>query len=292
METLQTISDTALHFTKMQGLGNDFVVLDGIRQQMHLSPEQIRAMADRHFGIGCDQILLVEKTEAADCDFRYRIFNADGSEVAQCGNGARCFAVFVRRAGLSDKAIIQVETRSGQMQLQILENGEVTVNMGAPRFAPGQIPLQAAEEGPEYLLEVDHDTLRMAALSMGNPHAVLRVPDVLQAPVTQLGPKIENHPDFPERCNVGFMEICDRTHIRLRVWERGAGETLACGSNACAAVVAGIRWGELDEQVAVDLPGGRLCIQWAGPGQAVMMTGPARVVFDGTWPLQTDRLPK
>ncbi|WP_414040107.1 diaminopimelate epimerase [Acidithiobacillus sp. M4-SHS-6] len=280
---------TALHFTKMQGLGNDFVVFDGIRQQVHLAPEQIRAIADRHFGIGCDQVLLVEKPDSSDCDFRYRIFNADGGEVAQCGNGARCLAIFVRRSGLCDKAIIQVETRSGRMQLQILENGEVLVDMGVPRFAPGQIPLRAAEEGPEYLLEVDHDTLRMAALSMGNPHAVLRVPDIRHAPVTRLGPRIENHPDFPQRCNVGFMEICDRTHIRLRVWERGAGETLACGSNACAAVVAGIRWGELDQTVVVDLPGGRLCIQWAGPGQAVMMTGPAQVVFDGTWSLQTDR---
>ncbi len=281
-KTDQTVR-SALNFTKMHGLGNDFVVFDGIRQRVHLTPEQICAMADRHFGIGCDQILLVENPQSPDCDFRYRIFNADGGEVAQCGNGARCFAVFVRRAGLSDKEVIQVETQSGQMQLRILENGEVSVNMGVPRFAPEAIPFRTQEEGPEYLLEVHHDTLRLAALSMGNPHAVLRVPDVATAPVTQLGPQIEKHPDFPQRCNVGFMEICDRSHIRLRVWERGAGETLACGSNACAAVVAGIRWGALDPAVAVDLPGGRLHIQWAGPGQAVMMTGPAQVVFDGTW---------
>ncbi len=283
--TINAPPASSLHFTKMHGLGNDFVVFDGIRQQVQLTPEQIRAIADRHFGVGCDQILLVEKPDSAHCDFRYRIFNADGSEVAQCGNGARCFAVFVRRAGLSDKDIIQVETQSGPISLHLLENGDVTVNMGRPRFLPHAIPFNVAEESPEYLLELGNDTIRLAALSMGNPHAVLRVTDVGAAPVTRLGPQIEHHPNFPERCNVGFMEVCNRSQIRLRVWERGAGETLACGSNACAAVVAGIRWEVLDQAVAVDLPGGRLHIQWAGPEQAVMMTGPAQVVFDGAWPL-------
>ncbi|MGE4530758.1 MAG: diaminopimelate epimerase [Acidithiobacillus sp.] len=276
--------DSGLPFTKMQGLGNDFVVLDGIRQRISLSPETIRAMADRHFGIGCDQILLVESPDSPNCDFRYRIFNADGSEVAQCGNGARCFAVFVRRAGLTDKKVIRVETQSGELILHHHDNDLVTVNMGAPRFAPAAIPFRPTEEAPEYLLELDDAVLRLAAISMGNPHAILRVDDVATAPVTTLGPKIEIHPDFPQRCNVGFMEIQDREHIRLRVWERGAGETLACGSNACAAVVAGIRWEVLEHDVWVDLPGGRLHIQWAGLGQAVMMTGPAQVVFDGVWP--------
>ena len=275
----------SLRFTKMQGLGNDFVVFDGVRQRVELCPEAIRAIADRHFGVGCDQILLVETATCPDSDFRYRIFNADGTEVAQCGNGARCFAVFVRRAGLTDKELITVETLAGRLILHHQDNGEVTVNMGIPQLAPAEVPFYSNEEAPEYLLSVGDDTLRIAAVGMGNPHAVLRVSNVADARVTTLGPRIETHPDFPQRCNVGFMEVRDRGHIQLRVWERGAGETLACGSNACAAVVAGIRWDELDHAVAVTLPGGTLQIEWAGLGQPVLMTGPAQVVFDGVWPL-------
>lgn len=275
----------SLRFTKMQGLGNDFVVFDGVRQRVELCPEAIRAIADRHFGVGCDQILLVETATCLDADFRYRIFNADGTEVAQCGNGARCFAVFVRRAGLTDKELITVETLAGRLILHHQDNGEVTVNMGIPQLAPAAVPFCSNEEAPEYLLSVGDDTLRIAAVGMGNPHAVLRVSSVADAPVATLGPRIERHPDFPQRCNVGFMEVRDRGHIQLRVWERGAGETLACGSNACAAVVAGIRWDELDHAVAVTLPGGTLQIEWAGLGQPVLMTGPAQVVFDGVWPL-------
>lgn len=275
----------SLRFTKMQGLGNDFVVFDGVRQRVELCPEAIRAIADRHFGVGCDQILLVETATSLDADFRYRIFNADGTEVAQCGNGARCFAVFVRRAGLTDKDAITVETLAGRLILHHQDNGEVTVNMGIPQLAPAEVPFCRNEEAPEYLLSIGDDTLRIAAVGMGNPHAVLRVSSVADAPVTTLGPRIEIHPDFPQRCNVGFMEVRDRGHIQLRVWERGAGETLACGSNACAAVVAGIRWDELDHAVAVTLPGGTLQIEWAGLGQPVLMTGPAQVVFDGVWPL-------
>jgi diaminopimelate epimerase len=283
-----SLTDSAppsLRFTKMQGLGNDFVVFDGIRQQVELRPEAIRAIADRHFGVGCDQILLVETATSPDCDFRYRIFNADGTEVAQCGNGARCFAVFVRRVGLTDKELITVETLAGRLILHHQDNGEVTVNMGIPRLTPAEVPFCSKEEAPEYLLPVGDDTLRIAAVGMGNPHAVLRVSSMADAPVATLGPRIETHPDFPQRCNVGFMEVCDRSHVQLRVWERGAGETLACGSNACAAVVAGIRWDELDHAVAVTLPGGTLQIEWAGLGQPVLMTGPAQVVFDGVWPL-------
>ncbi|WP_366110273.1 diaminopimelate epimerase [Acidithiobacillus sp.] len=277
-------ASSSLRFTKMQGLGNDFVVFDGVRQRVELRPEAIRAIADRHFGVGCDQILLVETAMSPDADFRYRIFNADGTEVAQCGNGARCFAVFVHRAGLTDKELITVETLAGRLILHHQDNGEVTVNMGVPQLAPAEVPFRSNEEAPEYLLSVGDDTLRIAAVGMGNPHAVLRVSRVADAPVTTLGPRVETHPDFPQRCNVGFMEVRDRGHIQLRVWERGAGETLACGSNACAAVVAGIRWDELDHAVAVTLPGGTLQIEWAGLGQPVLMTGPAQVVFDGVWP--------
>ncbi|MBU2784846.1 diaminopimelate epimerase [Acidithiobacillus ferriphilus] len=275
----------SLRFTKMQGLGNDFVIFDGVRQRIELRPEAVRAIADRHFGVGCDQILLVEAATSPNADFRYRIFNADGTEVAQCGNGARCFAVFVRRAGLTNKEIITVETQSGHLMLHHQGNGEITVNMGIPQLAPADVPFRDNEEAPEYLLSVGDDTLRIAAVGMGNPHAVLRVSSVADAPVTTLGPRIETHPDFPRHCNVGFMEVCDRSHVQLRVWERGVGETLACGSNACAAIVAGIRWDELDHAVAVTLPGGSLYIEWAGPGQPVMMTGPAQVVFDGVWPI-------
>ncbi|MHB8247661.1 MAG: diaminopimelate epimerase [Acidithiobacillus sp.] len=281
--TLSGSKPAALRFTKMEGLGNDFVVFDGIRQRVVLRPKDIRALADRHFGIGCDQVLLVEASTRADCDFRYRIFNADGGEVEQCGNGARCFALFVRRAGLSEKRDILVETRGGRLELHVQEDGQVTVNMGVPQLEPGAIPFLADRAAASYTLDVDGQAVRIAAVGMGNPHALLLTERVDSAPVTSLGPKLEQHPAFPRRSNVGFVEIDDRQHLRLRVWERGAGETLACGSNACAAVVAGQGWGLLDETVWVTLPGGTLVIRWQGPGTPLTMTGPARVVFDGVW---------
>ena len=272
----------------MHGLGNDFVVIDAINQLVELSVEQIRYLADRHFGIGCDQLLLVERSEKQGIDFRYRIFNADGGEVEQCGNGARCFARFVRDKGLCDKSSIRVETRGGDLIL-MLDNDKVKVNMGIPRHDPEDIPLDVDQPGIEYRVSLpangehtgaDH-IVRFGAVSMGNPHAVLRVDSVASAPVEQLGHQLENHPLFPQRANIGFMEIVDRGHIRLRVYERGAAETLACGSGACAAVVIGIEQQLLDQQVQVDLPGGTLHINWPGRSQAVMMSGPAVTVFEG-----------
>lgn len=270
-----------LAFSKMHGLGNDFMVVDGVNQRFEPAPELIRRWADRHFGVGFDQLLVVEPPVRAGADFHYRIFNADGSEVAQCGNGARCFARFVRDQGLTERDTVVVDTRAGRMTLQIEADGEVTVDMGAPRFGPADIPLRAAHEAPEYLADVGSRDWRFGALSLGNPHAVLRVDSVDTAPVATLGPALEAHPLFPERVNVGFMEVVDRQRIRLRVFERGAGETLACGSGACAAVVSGIERDWLDSPVAVDLPGGRLHIAWSGRGQAVRMTGPATTVFEG-----------
>lgn len=269
-------------FTKMHGIGNDFVVIDAVRQDIRLTADQVRFLADRRFGIGCDQVLLVEQPGRSDVDFRYRIFNADGSEVGQCGNGARCFARFVRDKGLTTKDTIVVETASGVITLYVEPDGQIRVNMGAPRFAPGQIPFRAEQEADRYGLEVASQAYAVGAVSMGNPHAVLQVEDMDTAPVAELGPAIEGHARFPERVNVGFMQVVDRTHIRLRVYERGAGETLACGTGACAAVVVGIRWGLLDETVQVDLPGGRLTIRWAGNGQPVWMIGPATTVYEGS----------
>lgn len=271
-----------LHFTKMHGLGNDFVVIDAIRQDVTLTTDQVRALADRRFGVGCDQLLLVERPQGTDADFRYRIFNADGSEVGQCGNGARCFARFVRDRGLTDKDTIAVETASGPLTLYIEADGQVRVNMGAPRFVPADIPFQADEERDHYLIEVADEMLFIGALSMGNPHAVLQVDDVARAPVERLGPLLESHPRFPERTNVGFLQVVDRGRIRLRVFERGAGETLACGTGACAAVVVGQRWELLDSRVAVDLPGGELIVEWNGGDEPVWMTGPAVTVFEGS----------
>ena len=270
-----------LRFTKMQGLGNDFVVFDGVRQGVTLSAEQCRFLADRRFGIGCDQILLVEPPRLAGTDFHYRIFNADGSEVEQCGNGARCFARFVRDQGLTDQTEIPVGTAAGPIRLFLEADGQVRVNMGAPRFAPERLPFLAAAEADSYDLEVDGQTLRIGAVSLGNPHAVLRVPDLDQAPVARLGPLIERHPRFPKRVNAGFMQILDPGHIRLRVFERGAGETLACGTGACAAVAVGRRLGLLDVAVGVSLPGGDLRITWAGGTEPLWMTGPAVSVFSG-----------
>nr|WP_232056845.1 diaminopimelate epimerase [Methylomonas rhizoryzae] len=268
-------------FRKMHGLGNDFVVIDAVNQAIALSPEHIRFIADRHFGVGCDQLLLVEKPQAANADFKYRIFNADGSEVSQCGNGARCFARFVREQGLSDKDLLVVDTGAGQLQLKFDSDGAITVNMGVPRHAPEQIPLQMPAESVLYHTRIAGQDLTFAAVSMGNPHAVIAVDDVDTAPVERIGPLMESHPLFPERVNVGFMQVVDRSHVKLRVYERGAAETLACGSGACAAVVAGIEQGLLDNRVEVSLPGGSLRIDWPGRGRPVMMTGPAVTVYQG-----------
>jgi len=270
-----------LRFTKVQGLGNDFVVFDGVRQRVTLSAAQCRFLADRRFGIGCDQILLVEPPRLAGTDFHYRIFNADGSEVEQCGNGARCFARFVHDQGLTDQTEIPVGTAAGPIRLFFEADGQVRVNMGTPHFAPERIPFLATTEADSYDLEVDGQTLRIGAVSLGNPHAVLRVTDLDQAPVARLGPLIERHPRFPKRVNAGFMQILDPGHIRLRVFERGAGETLACGTGACAAVAVGRRLGLLNEAVRVSLPGGDLRINWAGGTEPLWMTGPALSVFSG-----------
>ncbi len=274
-----------LKFTKMQGVGNDFVVLDGVGQKVALTPELARRIADRHFGIGCDQILLVEPPQGAGADFRYRIWNADGGEVEQCGNGARCFARFVRDKKLSAKEAIRVETRSGLITPRLEPDGEVTVNMGAPLFEPKRIPFTSDSAAVVQPLAVANSVVQITAVSMGNPHAVQVVEDLDAAPVTTQGPLIEHHPRFPQRVNAGYMQVIDRGRIRLRVWERGAGETLACGTGACAAVVAGIRRGLLDASVAVDTRGGRLTIRWNGAENdlncAVWLTGPAVTVFEG-----------
>jgi diaminopimelate epimerase len=271
-----------INFTKMHGLGNDFVVIDAINQHVALNAEQIRQLSDRHFGIGFDQLLLVEKPVSANADFKYRIFNADGSEVAQCGNGARCFARFVRDKQLTDKDEIRVDTNSGQLLLHLDEDDLVTVNMGVPRHAPDEIPMLVEEESKYYTVAVNDTERAFGAVSMGNPHAVLQVNDVKTAPVAELGSELERHPVFPERANIGFMQVVDRQHIKLRVFERGAGETLACGSGACAAVVIGIEHNLLDHDVFIELPGGELKISWSGRGEPVFMTGPAVAVFDGT----------
>lgn len=270
-----------LRFTKMHGLGNDFVVIDAITQRVNLSGEEIREIADRHFGIGCDQLLIVEPPTMPDVDFHYRIFNADGGEVEQCGNGARCFAKFVRDQKLTHKNIIRVSTHCGTLVLHISDDDQVTVNMGVPHLQPVEIPFQAEQKAITYELAVDHQSYTISAVSMGNPHAVMVVDDVSSAPVNILGPKIEKHTRFVQRCNVGFMQIVSRNEINLRVFERGVGETLACGTGACAAVVTGCLRNLLDKKVAVHLPGGTLTIEWGGEGKPVMMTGPATRVFEG-----------
>jgi diaminopimelate epimerase len=271
-----------LKFSKMHGLGNDFVVLDGVRQQVSLSTEQIRALGDRHRGVGFDQMLLVEPAQTSGADFRYRIFNADGSEVEQCGNGARCFVRFVHDQGLTEKSAIVVETKRGTIHPRLEADGLVTVDMGQPRFKPDEIPFVSDTDAPEQPLVLeDGTTLTIGAVSMGNPHAVTVVADSEAAPVAVQGPQIENHARFPQRVNAGFMQVLDRHNIRLRVYERGAGETLACGTGACAAVVSGIRRGLLDSPVRVQTHGGDLNIAWSGIDQPVIMTGPAVTVFTG-----------
>ena len=270
-----------LRFTKMHGAGNDFVVIDATRVALTLDAAGIRRLADRHFGIGFDQMLIVEPARNPDTDFYYRIFNADGGEVSQCGNGARCFVRYVHDKGLSAKIAIRVETRSGVIEPQLEKDGRVTVNMGVPIFEPALIPFVAERRASTYALEVDGRKLEICAISMGNPHAVQVVPDVDAAPVGREGPLIEGHPRFPERVNAGYMQIVDRRHIKLRVFERGAGETLSCGTGACAAVAAGIARGLLDSPVKVATRGGELEIAWAGEAQPVSMTGPAQFVFEG-----------
>lgn len=269
------------HFSKMHGLGNDFMVVDCITQNIFFSPDLIRRLADRHTGVGFDQLLVVEAPYDPETDFHYRIFNADGSEVEQCGNGARCFARFVRMKGLTNKYSINVSTKKGKMVLKIEDNDQVTVNMGVPEFEPGKIPFKAKQSEKTYILRTDAHTLFCGAVSMGNPHVVTVVDDVDTADVDTLGPLLESHERFPERVNAGFMQVISRDEIRLRVYERGAGETQACGSGACGAVAVGITQGLLAENVKVRLPGGDLQISWQGPGKPLFMTGPATHVFDG-----------
>jgi diaminopimelate epimerase len=281
-----------LKFTKMHGAGNDFVVIDAINQRVDLSPEQWRRLADRRFGIGADQILIVEQPALAGCDFRYRIFNNDGGEVEQCGNGSRAFVRFVSDKGLTEKRSIRVQTMAGIITPRLEEDGSVTVDMGAPVLEPARVPfdsdgLAGIAQGrdtvwPITVLDQGKDsTVLVSVVSMGNPHAVQVVDDVETAPVLQTGPQIEHHPRFPKRVNAGFLQVQDRQHVKLRVFERGAGETLACGTGACAAVVAGIRRGLLDSPVQVEARGGRLTISWAGEGEPVYLSGPAETVFEG-----------
>jgi diaminopimelate epimerase len=281
-----------IRFTKMQGAGNDFVVLDETGAPLGLSAAQYQFLADRHFGVGADQILTVRPSPADGIDFQYVIHNADGGEVEQCGNGARCFLRFVREHGLTTKDVVRVQTLSGVIEPRMNADGRVTVDMGAPIFEPARVPFDAAGLDPQpdggwetwhlaLSTKPEHATVPFAVLSMGNPHAVQIVDDIETAPVAEQGPLIEHHPRFPQRVNAGFLQIVDRTHVRLRVYERGAGETLACGTGACAAVVAGIRLGHLDHRVDVETRGGILTIEWHGVGQPVRMTGPAITVFEG-----------
>jgi diaminopimelate epimerase len=281
-----------LKFTKMHGAGNDFVVIDGINQDIHFTPAQWKLLGDRRFGVGADQILLVEKPTQPGCDFRYRIFNADGGEVEQCGNGSRAFVKFVAEKGLTDQRSITVETKAGVIAPRLEADGSITVDMGAPVLEPARVPfdadgLQGVAQGVDTLwplvLELGgaKESVLISVVSMGNPHAVQIVDDVETAPVELTGPLIEHHARFPNRVNAGFMQVIDRQHVKLRVFERGVGETLACGTGACAAAVAGIRRGVLDSPVRIDARGGQLAISWAGEGQPVWLTGPAVTVFEG-----------
>ena len=273
-------------FTKMHGLGNDFIVIEALNNNFNATTEQIRQMADRHFGIGFDQMLLVEPPANDEMDFSYRIFNADGNEVEQCGNGARCFARFVYDRGLTEKREIRVGTLSGIIVPHLLDDGRVCVDMGSPEFEPEKIPFISERRQRVYVLDLNEDAIEIGAVSMGNPHAVQIVEDVDKAPVSQTGPEIEHHQLFPQRVNAGYMQVLDRHSIRLRVWERGSGETMACGTGACAAVVVGIEQGLLDSPVEVSLRGGTLDIEWPGQGAAVFMTGPVEYVFEGSYEME------
>ena len=270
-----------VNFSKMHGLGNDFLVLDNVTQNVYLSNEQIKQLADRNFGVGFDQVLVVEPPYDPDLDFHYRIFNADGSEVGQCGNGARCFAKFVRLKNLTNKNKIKVSTQSGKMTLFIERDGNISVNMPVPQFEPSKIPFTAQKAEGTYILRSEEETVLCGVVSLGNPHCVLTVDDVKKAPVAELGKALSFHERFPKQANISFMEVVSAEYIKLRVYERGAAETLACGSGACAAVVIGQMQKKLNRQVLVDLPGGQLKIYWKGPGNSVKMTGPAVHVFDG-----------
>lgn len=270
-----------LRFTKMHGAGNDFVVIDNIAGNIDLTAKQIEQIANRHFGVGCDQLLMVETSTAPHADFRYRIFNADGGEVEQCGNGARCFVRFVVEKGLTDKHQIDVETAGGMITLMLQDDGQVTVNMGTPNFDPTALPFSADNQQAQYSLPLLNQDVTISAVSMGNPHAVMQVEDIERAPVAELGPQIESHALFPQRVNAGFMQLANAQEMYLRVYERGSGETLACGTGACAAVVSGIQLDLLQSPVTVHTRGGLLHIEWAGEGTPVMMTGPAEIVFEG-----------
>ena len=270
-----------LRFTKMHGLGNDFMVVDLISQRVHLSPEQIRYLGNRNTGVGFDQLLLVETPQSPDVDFRYRIFNSNGTEVEHCGNGARCFAKFVHDQRLTGKRDISVQTSNGRIMLKIRDDHAVEVDMGEPVLQPDQVPFEATTQAPSYSLEQDGHNYTLGVVSMGNPHAVLVVDDVASAPVFELGSKLEQHPRFPNKANIGFMQIIDRNTIKLRVFERGVGETKACGTGACAAVVVGQQQGLLDTNVTTQLTGGNLAIQWQGPGHHLFMDGPATHVYEG-----------
>lgn len=278
-----------LKFTKMQGVGNDFVVIDALNQPIALDAASVRHIADRHFGVGCDQVLLIERPRAVGTDFYYRIYNADGEEVQHCGNGARCFLRYVRDKGLTDKTEIRVGTLSGVIVPKLEADGQITVEMGVPGFEPGKIPFLAEGRSLTYRIDVAGQNVEISALSVGNPHAVQLVESAERAPVATQGALIERHPRFPQRVNAGYMEVLDRHRIKLRVYERGAGETLACGTGACAAVVAGIMRGELDSPIRVHTNGGELNVSWAGENKPVMLTGPAETVFEGTIEIQGAR---
>lgn len=274
-------------FTKMHGLGNDFVVFDATREPLSLTAEQVIAIADRRFGIGCDQLLLVEPPRSDDTEFYYRIFNANGSEVEHCGNGARCFARFVHDQRLTTSNPVAVGTDNGRITLELLPNGEVKVDMGPPVLAPEKIPFIAEQQAPEYAVHIGESALALGAVSMGNPHAILRVDNIDEAPVASLGPQIEVDKRFPNHVNAGFLQVVDSSHGRLRVWERGAGETLACGTGACAAMVSGVVRGWFGNEVELSLRGGTLNLRWDGDGSSVLMTGPASTVFSGTIDLES-----
>ena len=271
-----------LAFTKMHGAGNDFVVIDGVTQAVNLNTNQLRRLADRHRGIGCDQILMVTPPDSPDADFRYHVFNADGSRAGQCGNGARCVGRFLREKRLTRQREILLQTNDDSLALSLTEDGRVFAGLGAPRFAPAEVPFQADETQDQYTLDVQGQSLSIGALSMGNPHAILMVDDCDAAPVSTLGPLLEAHTRFPERVNVGFMQVQSRSEVKLRVFERGVGETDACGSGACAAAVHGMKLGLLDEEVLVSLPGGKLSVSWPSMGDRVWLGGPTATVFNGT----------